>query len=97
MRPKILSAIAATGLTFVLLGAAYAAPPSTASSDTKALVEAREELASRAAQTKGAPSAEYTLQRKRVDDLINALESGKRVDPSDIDQALDDAARPTPW
>lgn len=97
MRRIALSSIIATGLTLALAGAAPAAEPSTAQpSQTQELVEARDELATRAAQTKGAPRAKYDLERRRVDGLIKALENGQRVSPTDVDQALEDASRPTP-
>jgi hypothetical protein len=98
MRRIVLSSVMATGLTLALAGAAPAAQGTpTQSSEKQALVEARNELASRAAQTKGAPSAQYDLDRRRVDSLIEALENGQRVSPSDVDKALEDASRPSPW
>jgi flagellar motility protein MotE (MotC chaperone) len=98
MRRTILSSVMATGLTLALAGAAVAAPiAATQSSEKQDLVAARNELATRAAQTKGAPSAEYDQDRRRVDSLIDALENGQRVSPSDVDKALEDAARPSPW
>ena len=99
MRRTILSSLVATGVTLALAGATAAAPPmsSTQASEKQALVAARNELATRAAQTKGAPSAEYDLDRRRVDSLIDALERGQRVSPTDIDKALEDASRPSPW
>ncbi len=98
MRRIVLSSVMATGLTLALTGAAPAAQGTpTQSSEKQALVEARNELASRAAQTKGAPSAQYDLDRRRVDSLIEALENGQHVSPSDIDKALEDASHPSPW
>lgn len=98
MRRIVLSSIIAAGLTLSLAGAAKAEQMTPAqSSEKQALVEARNQLASRAAQTKGAPSAQYDLDRRRVDGLIQALENGQRVSPSDVDKALEDASRPSPW
>lgn len=98
MRRIVLSAIIATGLTLTIAGAAPAAQlTTTQSSEKQELVEARNELASRAALTKGAPSAAYDLDRRRVDSLIEALENGQRVNPSDVDKALRDVSRPSPW
>lgn len=97
MRRIVLSLIMATGLTLALAATAPAAQTTTASSERQELLQARNELATRAAQTKGAPRAEYDLQRRRVDSLIDALENGQRVSPSDLDKALEDASRPSPW
>lgn len=98
MRRTILSSVMATGLTLALAGAASAAQvTATQSSEKQELVAARNELASRAAQTKGAPSAQYDMDRRRVDSLIDALENGQRVSPSDVDKALEDASNPSPW
>lgn len=86
------------GLTIAFAGAASAAGPSgTRTSEERQLVEARNELASQAAQTKGAASAKYDLERRRVDNLIEELKSGRRVSPSRIDDALDSTAHSTPW
>ena len=83
----------ATALALSLAGggafAAQVAP--SASGEKQALVKAREHLASSAAQTKGAPRQEYELQEKRVDSLIDALEHGQRVSPSEVEKALEDA------
>ena len=99
MRRTVLSSVIATGLTLALAGAASAVQMTTTtqSSEKQELVAARNELATRAGQTKGAPSAQYDQDRRRVDSLIDALENGQRVSPSDVDKALQDAARPTPW
>ena len=97
MRRIALSSIVAIGFALTLVGAASAATSTRQSSETQALVEARNELATRAAQTKGSAAAQYDLERKRVDSLIQALENGQRVSPNDVDEALRDAARPSPW
>ncbi len=98
MRRFLRSSAVASGLAFVLAGSASAAQVGTpGSSEKQALVEARNELASKAAQTKGAPRAQFDLERRRVDGLIEALEHGQRVSPSDVDEALRDAGRPSPW
>lgn len=98
MRRIVLSSIIFTGLTLALAGAAPAGQMTTTqSSEKQELVEARKQLASRAALTKGAASAQYDLDRRRVDSLIEALENGQRVSPSDVDKALEDASHPSPW
>jgi len=98
MRLSLRAPIVATGLAFVLAGSASAAQMGpTASSEKQALVEARDELASKAAQTKGAPRAQFDLERRRVDGLIEALEHGQRVSPNAVEDALRDAGRPSPW
>lgn len=84
----------ATGFVAALAGAALAgqAAPTT-TGEKQALVEAREELTARAAATKGAPRAQYDLERRRVDSLIDALERGQRVSPEEVDDAVGDARK----
>jgi hypothetical protein len=84
----------AVGFIAVLAGAAIAgqATPST-TGDKQALVEARKELTARAAETKGAPRAHYDLERRHVDRLIGALESGQRVSPEEVEDAVGDARK----
>ncbi|MBY0275783.1 hypothetical protein K2Z84_10595, partial [Candidatus Binatia bacterium] len=38
-------------------------------------------------------SAEYDLERRRVDSLIDALERGQRVSPEEVEDAVGDARR----
>jgi|SRR5581483_6217013 len=97
MRRTLRLSVIATGLALALAGSASAAQLApSASTEKQALVQARDQLASKAAQTKGAPRAEFDLERRRVDSLIDALENGQRVSPSDVDKALD-ASRSNPW
>ena len=95
-----LSATVALGFGLAIASASLAlagGPSGTRTSEERQLVEARDELASQAAQTKGAPSAQYDLERRRVDKLIEELKSGQRVSPSRVDDALDSTAHSTPW
>jgi hypothetical protein len=41
-----------------------------------------------AAKTKGTASQEFRLEQLRIEKLINDLESGRAVDPAEIDRAL---------
>jgi len=52
------------------------------------LKETRDSLAAQANNQKGYPRARLDMERARVNDLINDLEAGKRVDPSEIDSAV---------
>jgi hypothetical protein len=93
MRRIVLSSIMATGLTLALAAAVPAAPTTTTASEKQELIQARNEFATRAAQTKGAPRAEYDLERRRVDSLIDALERGQRASPEEVEDAVGDARR----
>src|SRR5262245_44347149 len=84
-------------LGLVLAGSASAAQTTTRAGEERALAQASSELASRAAQTKGAPSGQYELERRRVDTLIQELQNGQRVSPAAVEDALHDAASPSPW
>ena len=46
-----------------------------------------------AGQTKGAPQHLLLQQRQKIRQLIQDLDAGRRVDPSDIDRALQDTER----
>lgn len=81
-----------TAVLATLSGAAFAGQASTSTtSEKQALIEAREELTARAESTKGAPRAQYDMERRRVDGLIDALERGQRVSPEQVEDAVHDA------
>jgi len=58
---------------------------------TAELAQAKEKLASRSINTRGAQRGLLQMEQKKLQGLIDDLQSGKRVDPSDIDRALQDA------
>ena len=60
---------------------------------TARLKETRNDLAAKANGQKGYPKALLDLERRRVSDLIDDLEAGKRVDPQDVDDAMQRANR----
>lgn len=94
MRSQLKTLTATAGILAALSGAAFAG--STASSTTsekQALVGAREELAARAAENKGAVRAHYDMERRKVDSLIDALERGQRVSPEQVEDAVGDARK----
>jgi hypothetical protein len=46
-----------------------------------------------ASETKGGPQQRLLLAKEKIRRLIDDLDAGKSVDPSDFDQALQNAAR----
>jgi hypothetical protein len=69
-----------------------AALASNGSSDpTTQLKETKQSLATRASGEKGLPKALLNQEQRRLGDLIDDLEAGKRVDPQEIDRALEHA------
>jgi len=67
------------------------APPSRARREALARADAR--VGQLAGQTKGGPQQRLLLQRQKIRQLIEDLDAGKSVDPSEIDRALQDAER----
>jgi hypothetical protein len=61
---------------------------------TQQLRDAKERIVARASSEKGYPRARLDMERVRLGNLIDDLESGKHVSPSDIDQALERANQP---
>lgn len=59
--------------------------------EEKALEAARSRLATQASLTKGAAQQSFDLERRHIDALISALQSGKSVSPAEIDSALERA------
>ena len=52
---------------------------------------ARDRVAWQAQTTKGSPSAELRLEARRLQSLLDRLENGERVDPREIDRAVNEA------
>jgi hypothetical protein len=67
------------------------APPSSPRKAALATADAR--LGQLAGQTKGGPQQLLLMQQQKVRQLIDDLDAGKPVDPSEIDRALGDAER----
>jgi len=76
-------------LAAMLGGGALVAQADTSTTDAEARLKAAERrLAAKASATKGAAEQSIIMEKKRVDALIDDLESGRNVDPSEIDDAL---------
>ena len=67
------------------------APPSAPRRE--ALAEADARVGQLAGQTKGGPQHLLLQQRQRIRQLIDDVDAGRRVDPAEIDRALQDAER----
>ena len=78
--------IASVALSLMLSGVAFAGGKSEG--NVSRLRETRDKLAAQANGQKGYPRARLDMERARVNDLINDLEAGRRVDPSAIDSAV---------
>jgi hypothetical protein len=83
-RTVLLTAAALMVSTAVLGGSASSDP-------TTQLKETKQRLATRASGEKGLPKALLNQEQLRLGDLIDDLEAGKRVDPQEIDRALEHA------
>ena len=70
-------------------------PPSSRS--TQALDDAQTKLSRLAAQTKGTPQHRLLQEQQRIQGMIDDIQSGRTVHPTDIDNALGDAAREGAW
>ncbi len=57
---------------------------------------AKERVARAAQETKGGPQHRLLQEQQKLNGLIDALEHGQRVDPDEIDRALQRAQQPTP-
>jgi hypothetical protein len=68
-----------------------AMPPSGSRKDALATADAR--VGQLAGQTKGAPQHLLLMRQQKIRQLIDDLDAGKHVDPSEIDRALGDAER----
>ena len=82
-----------TTITLAFVGAfAVAGIPADAAdhqsnAQTERLEAARDTLAWQAQTLKGTPSHELRFEQQRVEDLIDRLQRGERVDPAEIDRA----------
>jgi len=77
-----------------LAGQLHAADPLASRVDD--LRVAKERVARAAQETKGAPQHRLLQEEQQVNGLIDALEQGQRVDPQEIDRALQRAQQGTP-
>lgn len=72
-------------LVLAQAGQAFGAQPA----DAQVQLKLKErQLARSAAQNKGGARQQFELEQRRVNQLIDDLESGRPVDPSQIDRAL---------
>jgi len=88
-----------TALT-TLLALATVAPlfaSQPASRNTQALDDTQTKLSRLAAQTKGTPQHRLLQEQQRIQGMIDDLQSGRSVAPTEIDRALGDAAREGAW
>jgi hypothetical protein len=76
-----------------LAGQLHAADPSASRVDD--LRVAKERVARAAQETKGAPQHRLLQEQQKLNGLIDALEQGQRVDPQEIDRALQRARQGT--
>ncbi len=60
------------------------------------LAGAKNDVAQAAINSKGSRRAELMMQQQKLQGLIDDLQSGKQIDPAEIDRALRDAERSTP-
>lgn len=82
---KRLAFLILTALVLAQAGQAFGAQ----AADTQVQLKLKQrELARSAAQNKGGARQQFELEQRRVDQLIDDLESGRPVDPAQIDRAL---------
>jgi len=91
MRTRTILFSAALALGVAAAPLTSLAATATARDATTRLEQAERELAFKAASTKGGPQQDFLLEKRRVDDLIQALESGQVIDPREIDEAVERA------
>ena len=84
-----------TGIAFMLTLAASTAlavaPP--AGPRRNALAQAEARVGQLAGQTKGGPQQRLLLERQKIRRLIEDIDAGRSVDPSEIYRALQNAER----
>jgi hypothetical protein len=78
-------------LTLAASTALAVAPPAGPRKDALAQAEAR--VGQLAGQTKGGPQQRLLLEREKIRRLIEDIDAGRHVDPSEIDRTLQDAER----
>jgi len=90
-----------TALTILIAlataGPLLAAMPPSRNTQAAALDEAQTKLSRLASQTKGTPQHRLLQEQQRIQGLIDDIQSGRAVDPTAIDRALDDAERNGAW
>lgn len=91
MRQGRLGAIFAAAAVLAALPAYGQAKASSRAGDERALEAARNRLATQASLTKGAAQQSFDLERRHIDDLISALQSGQPVSATEIERALERA------
>jgi hypothetical protein len=69
-------------------------PPS---GKTQALDDAQAKLTWLAGQTKGTPQHRLLQEQQRIQGLIDDIKSGRTVDPTAVDRALENAERNGAW
>ena len=83
------------GIAFMLTLAASTAlavaPP--AGPRRNALAQAESRVGQLAGQTKGGPQQRLLLERQKIRRLIEDIDAGRSVDPSEIDRALQNVER----
>ena len=89
---KKLSCLIAAVATLSVVGSAQAVTLANQGRITQ-LDTAGKQLAGSAQATKGYPRANMETERVRINGLIDDLQQGRRVDPSEIDRALEGAER----
>ncbi len=78
-------------LTLAASTAFAVAPP--AGPRRNALAQAEARVGQLAGQTKGGPQQRLLLERQKIRRLIEDIDAGRSVDPSEIDRALQNAER----
>jgi hypothetical protein len=81
-------------IAFATAASLFAAPQT---GNTQALEDAQANLGRLAAQTKGGPQHLLLQEQQRIQGLIDDIQSGRTVDPTAIDRALNDAQRDGAW
>jgi hypothetical protein len=79
------------GVAALFTTAAYGGGQATQATTTGELKDAKQRVATRALGEKGYPNQLLLLERARLGSLIDDLESGRSVDPREVDQALERA------
>ena len=83
---SIISLISFTALALLVTCASANAVVGTSSVDELRTAQERAQLQAR--QTKGGAQHLLLMKRQRISDLIDRLERGKSVDPTEIDELL---------
>src|SRR5947207_1948332 len=76
-----------------VLASPFALHPPPAVPRRNALAQAEARVGQLAGQTKGGPQQRLLLERQKIRRLIEDIDAGRSVDPSEIDRALQNAER----